>query len=175
MEGNLMDLIVTPAGDGWQASYGDQRWRCAVGRGGIKVEKAEGDGVSPVGRWPIRTVYYRPDRIAKPVSPFPTRAIEELDGWCDDPAHADYNRPVTCPFTASHEEMWRQDDLYDIVVVPGKTAAPRGPGAGGAISLHVAGHDYSPPAGGAALARQDLLAFLAQAQPGTHLEFRATA
>jgi L,D-peptidoglycan transpeptidase YkuD (ErfK/YbiS/YcfS/YnhG family) len=175
LEGNPMDLIVTAAGEGWQAAYGDRRWRCAVGRSGIQVEKVEGDGVSPVGRWPIRTVYYRSDRIEKPVSPFATRAIAELDGWCDDPAHADYNRPVTRPFEASHEEMWRQDDLYDIVVVLGQNDDPPVAGAGSAIFLHIARPDYSPTAGCAALAKEDLLAFLALAQSGTHLEFRATA
>lgn len=171
----LMDLIVTAAGNGWQARHGDRSWRAAVGRGGIRVEKAEGDGVSPVGRWPIRAVYYRADRIGKPASPFPTRVIGELDGWCDDPAHADYNRPVPRPFPASHEEMWRQDDLYDIVVVLGHNDDPPVPGAGSAIFLHIARPDYAPTEGCAALAKEDLLAFLADAQPGTHLEFRASA
>lgn len=168
-----MDLIVTAAGDGWQARYGDHSWRAAVGRGGIKVEKIESDGVSPVGRWPIRMVCYRADRIERPASPFPTRAIAETDGWCDDPAHAAYNRPVTRPFPASHEEMWRQDDLYDIVVVLGHNDDPPVPGAGSAIFLHIARPDYSSTEGCAALAKEDLLAFLAHAQSGTHLEFRA--
>ncbi|WP_313529236.1 L,D-transpeptidase family protein [Shinella sp.] len=169
-----MDLVVIPAGTSWQAKYGEHRWRCAVGRCGVHVEKVEGDGVSPVGRWPIRTVLYRSDRIEKPISPFPTQAITELDGWCDDPAHADYNRPVTRPFSASHEEMWRQDNLYDIVVVLGHNDDPPVRGAGSAIFLHIAHVDYSPTEGCAALSRGDLLAFLACAQPGTHLEFRAT-
>lgn len=168
-----MDLIVTPNGERWQARYGDRIWRSAVGRSGIQLEKMEGDGVSPIGRWPIRRVYYRPDRIEKPVSPFPTQAIAEMDGWCDDPAHADYNRPVTRPFAASHEEMWRQDDLYDIVVVLGHNDDPPVPGAGSAIFLHIARPDYSPTEGCAALAKGDLLAFLARAEPGTHLEFRS--
>ena len=169
-----MDLIVTESGKGWQASYGDQTWRAAVGRGGIAEKRAEGDGISPIGWWPIRRVLYRPDRLdGPPVSPFPTTAIDPMDGWCDAPAHPDYNRPVKRPFPASHEEMWREDGLYDIVVVLGHNDDPVVPGAGSAVFLHIARPDYSPTAGCAALCRADLLEFLAQAGPDTRLCFQA--
>lgn len=169
-----MDLIVTESGKGWQASYGGQTWRAAVGRGGIAEKRAEGDGISPIGCWPIRRVLYRPDRLdGPPVSPFPTTAIDPMDGWCDAPAHPDYNRPVKRPFPASHEEMWREDGLYDIVVVLGHNDDPVVPGAGSAVFLHIARPDYSPTAGCAALCRADLLEFLALAGPDTRLCFQA--
>ncbi|MBV7522566.1 L,D-transpeptidase [Ensifer sp. ENS12] len=170
-----MDLVISRNGDGWQAAYGDRRWPCAVGRGGIRVEKVEGDGVSPVGRWPIRQVFYRADRMVKPASPFASRAIDRLDGWCDAPSHPDYNRLVKLPFAANHEELWRDDDLYDIVVVLGHNDDPPVAGAGSAIFLHVAQPNYAPTAGCAALSREDLLAFLALAEPSTHLAFSDAA
>lgn len=166
-----MDLIVTRQGDHWQAAYGDRVWRAAVGRSGIAVKQGEGDGVSPIGCWPIRRVLYRADRLAAPVSVFATGVIARDDGWCDAPDHPDYNRPVKLPFAASHEEMWRADDLYDIVVVLGQNDDPVVPGAGSAVFLHVAREGYSPTAGCAALTRADLLAFLALAGPGTRLCF----
>ncbi|PSJ62835.1 L,D-transpeptidase family protein [Pseudaminobacter soli (ex Li et al. 2025)] len=168
-----MDLIVKRVGDGWQASYGGKVWRAAVGRSGIQAEKTEGDGVSPIGCWPILRVLYRADKLAAPpVSVFETARIEPNDGWCDAPDHPDYNRPVSLPFEASHEEMWREDDVYDIVVVLGHNHDPIVPGAGSAIFLHVASEGYGPTAGCAALTREDLLEFLAMARPGTRLCFQ---
>ena len=48
---------------------------------------------------------------------------------------------------ASHEEMWRKDDLYDIVVVLGHNDDPIVPGNGSAVFLHVASAGYGPTAG----------------------------
>ncbi|MDB5538215.1 MAG: hypothetical protein JWQ65_3090 [Devosia sp.] len=123
-----LGLIVQRIGDEWEASYGGKAWRAAVGRNGIRPDKAEGDGVSPAGCWPIRKVLYRADKPgASPRSVFTTAAIDPQDGWCDAPEHPDYNRPVRLPFAAGREELWRQDDLYDIVVVLGHNDNPRWP------------------------------------------------
>lgn len=171
-----MDLIVEPDGALWRARYGDLSWRCAIGRGGLRpvAEKVEGDGTSPIGRWPLRQLFYRADKIDPPITHLPSRAITPQDGWCDDPRHPDYNRFVNLPFSASHEDMFRQDDLYDCVVVLGHNDDPVVAGGGSAIFLHVADVEYGSTAGCAALARDDLLAFLALAKPGTHLSFRET-
>ena len=69
--------------------------------------------------------------------------------------------------------MWREDGLYDIVVVLGHNDDPVVPGAGSAVFLHIARPDYSPTAGCAALCHADLLEFLAQAGPDTRLCFQA--
>jgi len=167
-----MDLIVTRQGEIWQARFGERTWRAAVGRSGIAEKRAEGDGVSPLGCWQIRRVLWRADKLgAAPVSAFPTSVIAPDDGWCDAPAHPDYNRPVKLPFAASHEELWRKDDLYDIVVVLGQNDDPVVAGAGSAIFLHVASQGYGCTAGCAALSRGDLLEFLALAPPQTRLCF----
>ncbi len=168
-----MDLIVEPDGDFWRARLGGHHWRCAVGRAGLRpaAEKVEGDGASPIGRWPLREVFYRADRMARPLTHLPCRAVTPEDGWCDDPAHPDYNRLVRLPFAASHEEMFRDDAVYDCVVPLGYNDDPVVAGAGSAIFLHIARPDYAPTAGCAALARDDLLAFLAAARPGVHLRF----
>jgi len=168
-----LDLIVKRAGEGWQASYGDKVWRAAVGKSGIQAEKTEGDNVSPIGCWPIRRVLYRADKLkTAPISVFETATIDPQDGWCDAADHPDYNRPVRLPFAASHEEMWRKDDLYDIVVVLGQNDDPIVPGGGSAIFLHVASEGYGPTAGCAALTLEDLQEFLAMAAPGTRLCFQ---
>lgn len=153
-----------------QATWGGRQLRCAVGRGGIAPAKREGDGVTPVGRWPLRRVLYRADRLAEPQTQLACAAIRPDDGWCDDPADPAYNRPVRLPYAASHERMTREDGLYDVVVVLGHNDDPVVPGAGSAIFLHVARDDFGPTEGCVALALPDLLALLREAGPDSAVE-----
>lgn len=145
---------------------------CVLGHGGViaAADKREGDGASPVGVWPIRRVLYRPDKGPPPVAALPTQAIARHDGWCDAPEDPAYNRPVTLPYPASAERMWRDDDVYDLVVVLGHNDDPPVPGAGSAIFLHLQRPDRRPTEGCVALSRDDLLAVLAVAQPDDSLE-----
>jgi len=137
--------------------------RCAVGRAGVlpAAAKREGDGATPTGLLTLRRVFYRADRVAIPRCTVAREPIAESDGWCDDPAHAAYNRRVTLPHLARHEEMWRPDSLYDIVGELGWNDAPVVPFRGSAIFLHLASADCRPTAGCVALALRDLVAVLA--------------
>ncbi|MBC7907817.1 MAG: L,D-transpeptidase family protein [Rhodospirillaceae bacterium] len=143
--------------------------RCALGRSGIVQEKREGDGGTPVGCWALRRVMYRPDRVAPPQTALPVTALQPHDGWCDDPAHPDYNRPTRLPHPASCESMWREDQLYDVVVVLAHNDEPPVPGLGSAIFLHVAKPGWQPTEGCVALALPDLLALLAVVDVGDRI------
>ncbi len=145
--------------------------RAAFGRGGVKpaADKREGDGASPAGLWPMRRLLFRPDKGPPPLVALPIAPISASDGWCDAPGDPRYNRPVTLPYPASAEQMWRGDDIYDLVVILGHNDDPVAPGMGSAIFLHLARPDYSPTAGCVALARPDLEALLAAARPGDGL------
>ena len=164
-------MIYTARADG-VLDLGDRAVRCALGPAGVvpAAAKREGDGASPAGVWPIRDVIYRPDRGPPPATQFRVRAMAPDDGWCDDPADPAYNRPVKLPYPASAETMWRDDALYDIVVVLGHNDDPVVPGMGSAIFLHVARPDYSPTHGCVAVARADLEELLAHAHPGDAVE-----
>ena len=87
----MSDIIVTS--DGF-IKYGGLRFRCALGKGGVKPEadKREGDGATPLGRYALRQVYYRVDRLAAPDTRLPLQALTPQDGWCDDPGDPAYNR-----------------------------------------------------------------------------------
>ena len=135
-------------------------WRAALGRGGVRLLKAEGDGATPAGLLPLRRVLYRAARVPIPRAAVPREPIGEQDGWCDDAGHPDYNRQVRLPHPARHEELWRRDGLYDVVGVLGWNDAPVLRGRGSAIFLHVARPDLAPTEGCVALARADLLAVL---------------
>ncbi len=158
-----MEITVTATG---RLDCAGRQYRCALGRGGVVLDKAEGDGGTPAGRFALRRVLYRPDRLARPATGLPVEQIRSDQGWCDDPAHPDYNRPVTLPFTARHEVLWREDEVYDLIMVLGHNDSPPVSGKGSAIFMHVARPDYAPTEGCVALALEDLLEVLAASGPG---------
>jgi L,D-peptidoglycan transpeptidase YkuD (ErfK/YbiS/YcfS/YnhG family) len=164
VDGNSSGRVVWP---GHEA-------RAALGRGGVRpaADKREGDGATPLGVWPLRRLLYRPDKGAAPITALPVEAIHREDGWCDAADDPRYNRPVPLPYPASAERMWREDDLYDRLVVLGHNDDPVIPGMGSAIFLHLARPDYAPTEGCVALARADLEALMAVAGPGDALEIR---
>jgi len=165
-----VDIRVSPAGT---LSFAGRSYRCALGRGGVRGDKREGDGATPAGRFPLRRVLYRSDRLAAPETGLPTAALTPEDGWCDDPADISYNKPVRLPHGARHERLWRADGLYDIIVILGHNDDPVVPGLGSAIFLHLAGADFRPTDGCIALALDDLRAVLAGVGPGVCLEVAA--
>ena len=160
-------MIFSAFSDG-RFDLGGRTVRCALGPAGVVAgeSKREGDGASPIGVWPVRQVLYRADRRPPPVTALPVSAIAPDDGWCDDPADANYNRPVRLPYAASAERMWREDHLYDLVLVVGHNDDPVVPGAGSAIFLHQARPDFGPTQGCVALTPADVEALLAAARPG---------
>ena len=164
-----MDFVVERQAGVWVVRSDTARWRCAIGRGGVACRKREGDGVTPVGDWPLRRLLYRADRRAAPATALPVAAIAADDGWCDAPDDPAYNRPVKLPYPASHETLWRDDAVYDLIVVLGHNDAPPQAGMGSAIFLHLARADYAPTEGCVALAEADLCALLEDAGPGSLL------
>jgi L,D-peptidoglycan transpeptidase YkuD (ErfK/YbiS/YcfS/YnhG family) len=155
-------------------TWGPYRWPCALGKGGVTQDKREGDGATPLGRYPLRWLYYRPDHICPaPTCSLPIKAIGPNDGWCDDPTHAAYNQPVVLPFSPSHEVLWREDRVYDLIVVLGHNDSPPQPGKGSAIFMHVARPGYRPTEGCVALAAEHLTTLLSFIDPDTHISILA--
>ena len=157
-----MTLLVI--GDG-RAVWRGREVRCAIGRGGIAARKTEGDGTTPGGRFPLRRVLYRADRTDRPRTGLPCQEIAPRDGWCDAPGDPLYNRPVSHPYPASAERLWRADTCYDLLAVIGFNDDPVIDGAGSAIFMHVARADYSPTEGCVALSLEDLRTVLAEWRP----------
>ena len=152
------DLVLHPPGHlGWRG----RRFACAIGAGGVRSDKREGDGATPAGRFALRRVLYRADRLTPPRTVLPIAPLGPQDGWCDDPAHPLYNRPLRLPHAARHEALWRADRVYDLIVILGHNDDPVVPGLGSAVFLHVAQPDYAPTAGCVAVAAGDLLTILA--------------
>lgn len=135
--------------------------RAAHGRGGISPHKREGDGATPTGSLKLVRVLYRADRVAPPRCSVPVEPLSPQDGWCDDPADIAYNKPIRLPYLASHEALWRDDAVYDIIGVLDWNLSPVVPGRGSAIFFHIATPDYAPTAGCVALSLVDMQKVLA--------------
>jgi L,D-peptidoglycan transpeptidase YkuD (ErfK/YbiS/YcfS/YnhG family) len=118
-------------------------------------------------------VLYRPDRGEAPATALPVGPIAPDDGWCDATEDPDYNRPVRLPHPTSAERMWREDGLYDLVVVLGHNDDPPVAPMGSCIFLHLARPGYLPTEGCVAVSREDMTALLALAKPGDAVEIRA--
>lgn len=134
----------------------------SLGKGGIKPanQKQEGDKASPAGVYPLRRVFFRPDRLPQPITALECTPLSPQMGWCDDPEHAAYNQLVRLPFGPSHEKLWRDDGLYDVVLVIGHNDDPIVAGAGSAIFVHCRRADEGPTDGCVAFARDDLVRLL---------------
>jgi L,D-peptidoglycan transpeptidase YkuD (ErfK/YbiS/YcfS/YnhG family) len=154
----MSEAVVHPDG---RLELRGRVWRAALGAGGVRVDKHEGDGATPAGLLPLRRVLYRADRVPIPHTALPREPIDARDGWCDDPTVLPYNRRIRLPCGGSYEALWRRDGLYDIVGVLGWNDAPVIRGRGSAIFLHVARPNYAPTEGCIALALPDLQEVLA--------------
>lgn len=172
MTAGPLPVVVVVTSDGCVRGPGGAM-KGVLGRSGVRVDKREGDGATPAGRWPMRRVLYRPDRLPPPVTGLPVGELASDDGWCDDPADLRYNRPIRLPCAAGHERLWRDDGLYDLVVVLGHNDDPVIPGRGSAIFMHVARPDGGPTEGCVAFALPDLLALVRACGPGSTLEIHA--
>ena len=168
----MSELLITPTRHGatrGTARLGALSFPCALGRSGIAADKIEGDGTTPAGRFPIRRLLYRPDRIRDLACRLPIQPMSPGDGWCDDPMDSAYNRLVTRPYPGRHEQMWRDDALYDLVLVIGHNDDPVVPGKGSAVFLHLAQPGYAPTDGCVAFARADFVALLQAMEPTTSI------
>jgi len=150
-----------------KAVFQGKEFQCAIGKNGIAENKVEGDGKTPQGCFEIREVLYRKDKIEKPQTDLPIEEIQENDGWCDDVNDKNYNQQIKLPYNASHEKLWRDDEIYDIVVVLGYNDNPAAAGKGSVIFMHVARKNYSPTAGCIAFNKEDLIEILKNCDKNT--------
>ncbi|MFD1697673.1 L,D-transpeptidase family protein [Roseibium aestuarii] len=168
---NLVKVLevraTTPGATRGLLTCGEITFACALGRSGLTRFKREGDGATPMGSFELLNAVYRADRGPRPRTELPVERLVPTDGWCDDPRHPRYNRPVDLPFEAGHEKMWRDDRLYDIVVVLNQNMFPAVAGRGSAIFFHVAREGYLPTEGCVAVAPAHMRAILERIGPGT--------
>lgn len=141
----------------------------ALGRSGIKANKREGDGATPRGRFRLRRLWWRADRLPRPVTQLPVRRIGPADAWCEDPSDRRYNRPFRRSADEPGDRLQRDDALYDLIIEIDHNTRPRVAGRGSAVFVHVAREGFKPTAGCVALTPDRLRLLLARLSPRTRI------
>jgi L,D-peptidoglycan transpeptidase YkuD (ErfK/YbiS/YcfS/YnhG family) len=170
--GALSAVHVRPAAGnprrGWLTA-GHLTIPVALGRGGIRANKREGDGGTPRGSFRPRRLWWRADRHSRPRTFLPVRAIAAEDAWCEDPGDRHYNRPIRLTCEQGGDRLRRADHLYDFIIEIDHNTRPRIPGRGSAVFLHLARENFGPTAGCVAMTRSAMLRLLRLMGPRTRI------
>ena len=164
-------MIRAAAGDprlGWLTA-GDWTVPVALGRGGIKANKREGDGGTPRGIFRPRQLWWRADRHPRPRTFLPIRTIAADDAWCEDPASRHYNQPIRLDRAQDGDRLRRDDHLYDFIIEIDHNRSPRIAGRGSAVFLHLARGNFGPTAGCVSMTKSAMLRLLARLGPNTKI------
>ena len=151
-------------------SFGDVSFFCVFGRDGITNNKKEGDWKTPSGTFKIRKIYYRKDRIQKLDGDLEYIPLSVNDAWCDDTEKDEYNTFIKLPFNGSCENLWREDELYDIIIVIGYNDSPIVKGKGSAIFIHLTKENMEYTKGCLAIKKEDMVSLLQKITPQTEIE-----
>jgi L,D-peptidoglycan transpeptidase YkuD (ErfK/YbiS/YcfS/YnhG family) len=160
-------IIVKKSG---YLKYKNFKFRCALGKAGIKQKEREGDFITPKGKFKLIKIYYRSDRIKKISSVLKKIKIKKNMGWCDDVSSNYYNKQIKINKKFSHEKLYRKDNVYDIVVVLNYNLNPIIKGKGSAIFLHVAKKNYKKTQGCIALKKNELLNLVSKIKRNTQIK-----
>ena len=134
-------------------------FKCCIGKKGLSITKKEGDKKTPTGEFSLGYLYYRKDRIIKPITKLKCVSIKRDMGWCNDPKHRFYNSLTTIRKKVKHEKMYRKDKKYDLGIVIDYNLKKPVPFKGSAIFIHLT-QNYKPTAGCIALGKNDMLVLL---------------
>ena len=159
-------IIVKKSG---YLKYKDLKFRCALGKAGIKKKTIEGDNITPKGIFKIVKIYYRPDKIKKIKTSIKKIKIRKNMGWCDDPNSRSYNKLINLPTKYSHEKLYRNDNLYDLIVVLSYNTNPIIKNKGSAIFMHIAKNSYEKTKGCIALKKEHLIKIISKIKKNTKI------
>ena len=160
-------IIINKSG---YLKYKNFKFRCSLGKAGIKKKKKEGDQVTPKGIFKVIKIYYRKDKIKKIISPIKKIQIKKNMGWCDDPKSDLYNQQIKLPSKFSYEKLYRKDGLYDIILVLNYNTSPIVKKKGSAIFIHIAKRKFKPTEGCIGLKKNDLIKLLKKIKKNTKIK-----
>jgi len=150
--------------------YKNLKFRCALGKAGIKRKVKEGDNITPKGIFKIIKIYYRPDKIKDIETPIKKIKVKKNMGWCDDPNSIYYNKQIKLPSKFSHEKLYRRDNLYDLFLVLNYNTNPIVKNKGSAIFIHITKDSYKKTKGCIALKKDDLIQLVSKISKNTKIK-----
>ena len=160
-------IIVKKSG---YLQYKNLKFRCALGKAGIKKKEKEGDNVTPKGIFKITSMYYRPDKIKNIITAVKKIKIKKNIGWCDDPNSHFYNQQISLPNKFGHEKLYRNDSLYDLILVLNYNVNPIIKNKGSAIFIHIAKKNYKKTKGCIALKKKHLIELISKIKKNTKIK-----
>ena len=160
-------IIVKKSG---YLQYKNLKFRCALGKAGIKKKEKEGDNVTPKGIFKITSMYYRPDKIKNIITAVKKIKIKKNIGWCDDPNSHFYNQQISLPNKFGHEKLYRNDSLYDLILVLNYNVNPIIKNKGSAIFIHIAKKNYKKTKGCVALKKKHLIELISKIKKNTKIK-----
>jgi L,D-peptidoglycan transpeptidase YkuD (ErfK/YbiS/YcfS/YnhG family) len=160
-------IIVKKSG---YLKYKNLKFRCALGKAGIKKKEQEGDNVTPKGIFKIIKMYYRPDKIKNITTNVKKIKIKRNMGWCDDSRSHSYNQQIKLPNTFGHEKLFRYDNLYDLILVLNYNINPTIKYKGSAIFIHIAKNSYKKTKGCIALKKEHLIKLISKIKTNTKIK-----
>lgn len=152
-------IIINKSG---YLKYKDLKLRCTYGKKGIKKKEREGDQITPKGFFKINKIYYRHDRIKKIYCKQKLFKIKKNMGWCDDPESKNYNKQIIIPNEFGYEKMYRNDNIYDLILVLNYNTKPVVKNKGSAIFIHISKKSYPKTNGCIALQKRDLIKLISK-------------
>ena len=159
-------IIINKSG---YLKYKDIKFKCALGKSGIEKKRIEGDNITPKGTFKIIKIYYRKDRIKKINSTFKLVEIKKNMGWCDDPKSERYNQLIKLPSKYRHEKFFRNDRIYDLILVLDYNMNPVIKNKGSAIFIHIEKNNYTKTKGCIALKKKDLIEIISKIKKDTKI------
>tara|TARA_A100001011_G_C14243525_1_gene814399 strand:+ start:577 stop:1068 length:492 start_codon:yes stop_codon:yes gene_type:complete len=140
--------------------FGKYKVKCAIGKRGILRRKKEGDNATPKGKFKIKSLYYRKDRVLNLKTRFKKNIIKKNMGWCDDTNSKFYNKLIKLPFNAKAEKLYLKRNIYDIVLTLDYNTNPIRKNKGSAIFIHIASKNYKPTKGCLAISKMNMRVLL---------------
>tara|TARA_B100001250_G_C19391317_1_gene610692 strand:+ start:11 stop:502 length:492 start_codon:yes stop_codon:yes gene_type:complete len=137
-------------------TFSNYKVKCAIGKRGIGVKKREGDQITPKGKFKIKYILYRKDRVFNLKTKLVKIKIDKKMGWCDDPKSIFYNKLIKLPSKYSFERLYKKNNTYDIILVLNFNINPTYKNKGSAIFIHVAKKNYKRTEGCIAINKRDL-------------------
>ena len=159
-------IIINKSG---YLKYKNYKFKCALGKSGIREKIKEGDNITPKGTFNVIKIYYRGDRVKKLSSKFKLIKITKKMGWCDDPKSRKYNQLIKLPTKYGHEILYRGDNIYDLILVLNYNVKPTIKNKGSAIFIHIAKKNYKKTAGCIALKKIDLVCLVKEIKKNTRV------
>jgi len=150
--------------------YKNFKFRCSLGKAGIKKKEREGDNITPRGIFKIICIYYRSDRIKQITTRLKKIKIKRTMGWCDDPKSSFYNKEIKLPNKFNFEKFYRKDNLYDIIVPLNYNKNPIIKNKGSAIFIHIADNNYKQTAGCIGVKKNNLMKLLSIIKKSTKIK-----